>query len=51
MTVSLRSSQFDIRVLVTAVKTMKSDDEGIVKKIAESVIKRKLSHTRFEDLI
>jgi len=44
-------SQYDIRALATAVKTMKSDDEGIVKKIAESVIKRKLSHTRFETLL
>ena len=44
-------SQYDIRALAAAVKTMKSDDEGIVKKIAESVIKRKLSHTRFEDLL
>ena len=44
-------SQYDIRVLATAVKTMKSDDEGILKKMAESLIKRKLSHTRFADLV
>ena len=44
-------SQYDIRVLATAVKTMKSDDEGILKKMAESLLKRKLSHTRFADLL
>ena len=44
-------SQYDIRVLATAVKTMKSDDEGMLKKMAESLIKRKLSDTRFADLV
>jgi len=44
-------SMYDIRVLATAVKTMKTDDEGIFKKIAEHVIKKKLEHTTFEDLV
>ena len=44
-------SQYDIRALAAAVKTMKSDDEGILKRVAESVIKRKLANTTFEDLI
>ncbi|SFV89644.1 Oleate hydratase [hydrothermal vent metagenome] len=44
-------SLYDIRVLATAVKTMKTDDEGIFKKIAEHVIKKKLEHTTFEDLV
>ena len=44
-------SLYDVRVLATAVKTMKTDDEGIFKKIAEHVIKKKLENTIFEDLV
>ena len=44
-------SLYDIRVLATAVKTMKTDDEGIFKKIAEYVIKKKLENTTFEELV
>jgi oleate hydratase len=45
------ASQYDIRALATAVKTMKSDDEGIVKKVIETVIKKKLANTTFEGLV
>ncbi len=44
-------SQFDIRALATATKTMKSEHEGIGKKIIENIIKRKLANTTFEDLV
>ena len=44
-------SLYDIRVLATAIKTMKTDDEGIFKKIAEHVIKKKLENTTFEELV
>jgi len=44
-------SQYDIRALAAAIKTMKSDDEGFLKKIAEYIIKKKLQHTSFEDLV
>ena len=44
-------SRYDIRALAAAVKTMKTDDEGIVKKVIESVVKKKLANTTFEELI
>ena len=44
-------SQYDIRALSTATKTMKSEHEGIGKRIIESIIKKKLANTTFEDLI
>jgi len=44
-------SRYDIRALAAAVKTMKTDDEGIVKKVVESVIKKKLANTTFEGLV
>ena len=44
-------SQYDIRALAAATKTMKSEHEGIGRKIMEAIIKRKLAHTTFEDLL
>ena len=44
-------SQYDIRALAAASKTMKPDDEGILQKIAEHVLRKKLEHTTFEGLI
>jgi len=44
-------SQYDIRVLAKASQTMKSDDEGMLQKVAEHIIKRKLKNTTLEDLI
>ena len=44
-------SQYDIRALAAASKTMKSSDEGIIKKAVESFIKKKLEHTTLEDLL
>ena len=45
------ASQYDIRALATATKTMKSEHEGVVKRIIESIIKKKLANTTFEDLV
>jgi len=45
------ASQFDIRALATATKTMKSDHQSIGKRIIESVIKKKLANTTFEGLV
>lgn len=45
------ASQYDIRALATATKTMKSEHEGIGKKIIESIIKKKLANTTFEGLV
>ena len=45
------ASQYDIRALATATKTMKSEHEGIGKRIIESIIKKKLANTTFEDLV
>jgi oleate hydratase len=45
------ASQYDIRALSAATKTMKSDHEGIVKKFIEAIIKKKLANTTFEDLV
>ena len=44
-------SIYDIRALAKAVKTMKPEDEGILTKIAEYVVKKKLQNTSFEDLL
>jgi len=44
-------SQYDIRALAAASKTMKSDDEGILKKAIETIVKKKLEHTTLEDLL
>jgi len=44
-------SQYDIRALSSATKTMKSDHESIIKKFMESLIKKKLANTTFEDLL
>jgi len=45
------ASQYDIRALSAAMKTMKSDHEGIVQKLIESIIKKKLANTHFENLL
>ena len=45
------ASQYDIRALSAATKTMKSDHEGLVKKFMEHIIKKKLANTTFEDLV
>ena len=44
-------SQFDIRALAIATKSMTSEHEGIGKKIIESIIKKKLANTTFEGLL
>jgi oleate hydratase len=44
-------SQYDIRVLAEASKTMKSNDEGIIKRAVEAFIKKKLEHTTLESLL
>ena len=48
---AIYASQYDIRALSTATKTMKSEHQGFVKNIIESIIKKKLSNTTFEDLV
>ena len=48
---AIYASQYDIRALATATKTMKSEHEGIGKRIIESIIKKKLANTTFEDLV
>ncbi|MCK5857305.1 MAG: oleate hydratase [Bacteroidales bacterium] len=45
------ASQYDIRALSAATKTMKSDHQGIVKNLIESVVKKKLANTTFENLV
>ena len=45
------ASQYDIRALSAATKTMKSDHQGVVKNLIETVIKKKLHNTTFEDLV
>ena len=45
------ASQYDIRALAAATKTMKSEHEGVIKKVVEAVIKKKLANTTFEDLM
>ncbi len=44
-------SQYDIRVLSAAIKTMKSNHESIKTKFIESIVKKKLANTSLEDLI
>ena len=44
-------SRYNIRALAAAVKTMKSDDEGIVTRVIESVVKKKLANTSYEGLL
>jgi oleate hydratase len=44
-------SQYDIRALAAAVKTMKSEHEGILSRLAETIIRKKLENTVFEGLI
>lgn len=45
------ASQYDIRNLAAATKTMKSEHEGVIKKVIEAVVKKKLANTTFEDLV
>ncbi len=45
------ASQYDIRALSTATKTMKSEHEGIIKRVVEGIVKKKLANTTFEDLV
>ncbi len=45
------ASQYDIRALSAATKTMKSEHEGVIKKVVEAIIKKKLANTTFEDLV
>jgi oleate hydratase len=44
-------SQYDIRALAAAVKTMKSEHEGILSRLAETIIRKKLENTVFEGLV
>ncbi len=44
-------SQYDIRALAAAVKTMKSEHEGLITRLVESVIRKKLKNTTFEKLL
>ena len=45
------ASQYDVRALATATKTMKSEHQSIGKRIVERIIKKKLANTTFEDLV
>ncbi|QOP46418.1 oleate hydratase [Sulfurimonas paralvinellae] len=44
-------SQYDIRALAAAVKTIKSEHEGLLMRLVESVIKKKLENTIYEKLL
>jgi oleate hydratase len=44
-------SQYDIRAIAAAIKTMKSDNEGLLLRLAETVIKKKLQNTTLEKLL
>ena len=44
-------SQYDIRALAAAAKTMRSEHEGIITRLVESIIRKKLENTTFEGLI
>jgi oleate hydratase len=44
-------SQFDIRVLANAAKTLNSNKKSIAMKFADGIIKRKLENTTLENLI
>jgi oleate hydratase len=44
-------SQYDIRTLTAAIKTMKSNHEGLLIRLVETVIKKKLKNTTFEKLL
>ena len=44
-------TQYDIRVLAAAAKAMRSEHEGIVRRLAENLLKKKLEHTTLEGLI
>jgi len=44
-------SQYDIRVIAAASKAMRSEHEGVLRKIVESFIHKKLKHTTFEGLV
>jgi oleate hydratase len=44
-------SQYDIRVIAAASKAMRSEHEGVLRKIVESFIHKKLKHTIFEGLV
>jgi oleate hydratase len=44
-------SQYDIRALAAAVKTMKSEHEGILSRLVETIIRKKLENTVFEGLV
>ena len=44
-------SQYDIRALAAASKAMKPEDEGILQKIAEHILHKKLEHTTLEGLV
>ena len=44
-------SQYDIRALATATKTMKSEHQSIGKRLIERIVKKKLANTTFEDLV
>jgi len=44
-------TQYDIRYLSAAAKAMRSEHEGLLRRLAETVIKRKLEHTTLEGLI
>lgn len=43
--------QYDIRVLARAVKTMKSEHEGLIMRLIERVVTKKLKNTVLEELI
>jgi oleate hydratase len=44
-------SQYDIRALSAAAKTMRSDHEGLLKKAVEKLLEKKLHNTTFEGLV
>ena len=44
-------SQYDIRAIAASAKTMHSEDESILQKIIENIIKKKLANTTLEQLL
>ncbi len=44
-------SQYDIRAIAASAKTMHSEDESMLQKIIENIIKKKLANTTLEQLL
>ncbi len=44
-------SQYDVRVLARAAKTLKSENESLSRRLIDGIIKKKLENTTLEDLL